>query len=108
MTAYNRVYRQNNRDKIKSSRLKYSFNIDLDQYNELFTKQNGCCAICEKHQTEFNKALAVDHDYDTNKIRGLLCANCNKGIGNLQESVKNLNKAIDYLSKNVYTGLKIA
>jgi hypothetical protein len=29
--------------------LKNTFNITLFEYNNLFTKQNGCCAICKKH-----------------------------------------------------------
>jgi hypothetical protein len=84
-----------------------SFGITLEQYNQLFAKQEGKCAICQKHQIEFKKAHAVDHNAKTGEIRGLLCENCNKGIGNLQESVESLERAIDYITKDSYTGWKI-
>jgi hypothetical protein len=83
--------------------LKRTFNITLEEYSILLDKQNNKCKICNKDQSEFKKAFAVDHchrhEEETGeiKIRGLLCANCNKGIGNLQENIEILNKAIIYL-----------
>ena len=43
----------------------------------MFKEQYGCCAICGKHQSELKKALAVDHDHRTGKVRGLVCNMCN-------------------------------
>jgi hypothetical protein len=100
----NNQWRNNNRDKIKSysriNGLKNKFNITLDQYNEIFNKQNGCCMICEKPQSEFPKALCVDHNHQTGKIRGLLCDKCNKGIGFLNDDINILLNAIQYLKDN--------
>jgi hypothetical protein len=61
--------------------------------------QKGCCAICGVHQNERSdgKDLAVDHDHETGEVRGLLCTNCNTGIGQLQEDPEVLLKAIEYL-----------
>ncbi len=103
----NKKWREANPNKAKDSSLRHNFNITLEQYNQLFAQQDGKCAICQKHQIEFKKALSVDHSVDTNEIRGLLCTNCNLGIGNLLESVESLERAIDYLTKTAYTGLKI-
>jgi len=44
--------------------------------------------------------LVVDHCHSTGKVRGLLCSNCNRGIGMLQERVDILQNAIDYLKEN--------
>ena len=77
--------------------LKTMYNMTLEQYDELFDEQNGCCAICGL--PESNHRLCVDHDHKTGKIRGLLCHNCNKGLGHFFDSVENLEVAKSYLLK---------
>ena len=81
--------------------LKYKYNITLEEYNELFEKQNGCCAICGIHQSMITsgRSLAVDHCHKTKKIRGLLCFLCNTGIGKLNDDIELMKKAIDYLQE---------
>ena len=66
---------------LRNSRLKCEYGITLEDYNKLFDEQNGCCAICGKHQSEFKRPLSVDHDHNTGKVRGLLCTPCNNGLG---------------------------
>lgn len=97
--AWNRNNPQQYREGYQKRRLKLYFNMSIEQYNELLTKQNNCCAICGKNSKEFNKLLAVDHDHETGEVRGLLCSNCNTGIGMLQDSTKLLDKAKEYLKK---------
>lgn len=87
-----------NKDKYKEKRLKYFYGISLQEYNKIFENQNGCCAICGEPQKQ-QKALAVDHNHITGKIRGLLCPNCNRGIGYLKDNSHILQKAIQYLDK---------
>jgi len=79
--------------------LKTKYNMTLSDYNNLFSSQNGCCAICGRHQSEFKKALAIDHNHINNKIRGLLCCKCNTGLGMFKadESIDFLLKAIEYI-----------
>jgi hypothetical protein len=79
----------------------------MEQYNTLFIGQDGRCAICFLHQSELKKAFAVDHDHSTNEIRGLLCQNCNVGIGNLKDSVTLLENALSYLNQKTFTGLRV-
>lgn len=69
-------------------------------YNKQFKKQKGCCAVCGKHQTEFKNRLCIDHNHGTNKLRGLLCHNCNLAIGNLKDDAEICLKAYEYLRKN--------
>ena len=78
--------------------MKSTFNLTVEDYNTLFEKQNGCCAICNRHQTEFKKRLAIDHCHTTNVIRGLLCSSCNTALGLLKDDTNALQNAIEYLN----------
>jgi len=78
--------------------MKSTFNLTIEDYNILFEKQNGCCAICNRHQTEFKKRLAIDHCHTTNVIRGLLCSSCNTALGLLKDNIGALRNAIEYLN----------
>ena len=84
--------------------LKKRFNISIDDYNHIFLKQRGLCAICTKPESTIDKKgnikwLAVDHNHTTQEIRGLLCSSCNTGIGLLGDSEKVLKSAIKYLKE---------
>ena len=65
--------------------LKKFYGITLEDYNRMFAEQNGCCAMCGRHQSEFKRRLAVDHDHKTSKVRGLLCTGCNVKLGVLED-----------------------
>ena len=95
-----KVYRESNPQVVRDSQLRTSYDITLDDYNEMFTKQEGKCAICGNHQSEIKTVLAVDHCHSTGKVRGLLCGNCNRAIGLLKDDIENLRCAILYLNKN--------
>lgn len=82
---------------VKIYRLKKNYNITLDEYNELFNSQNGMCAICSDFSN--TKMLAVDHNHNTGRVRGLLCQSCNVAIGLLKDSRLVITKALEYLSK---------
>ena len=84
------------KSRAKSYELK-RFNITLEKYNEMFDNQKGCCAICGKHQSEFKKALCVEHCHTTGKVRGLTCHQCNTIIGMCYEDISILQNTINYL-----------
>ena len=88
---------ENHKCNSREYHLKSKFGITLDDYNEMLYNQDGKCKICEIHHTELKKALDVDHCHETSRVRGLLCNNCNRGIGHLKESIKNLDRAKKYL-----------
>jgi len=75
--------------------------MDEAEYIALLEKQNYVCAICELPETAAIRgrtlALAVDHCHGTNRIRGLLCMQCNRAIGGLRHSKALFEKAIAYL-----------
>lgn len=77
----------------------YKYGITPEQYYELYKAQNGKCKICSK-KLEDGKYLDVDHDKETGNIRGLLCNNCNKGLGMFKENVEALKNAAKYLENN--------
>ena len=81
--------------------LREHFNMTSKEYDDLLQKQDGKCAICGKEKPYVNgdKHFPIDHNSQTGKVRGLLCHNCNVGIGNFQHSVELLTKAIEYLRR---------
>ncbi|MFX0614056.1 endonuclease VII domain-containing protein [Escherichia coli] len=87
--AYSFEYRKN-------AYYKSRFGITLECYRNMLKAQNEVCAICGK-VNGCGKALAVDHDHETGKVRALLCANCNVGIGLLKDDPNVLKKAYEYL-----------
>lgn len=89
-----------NREKVKNYYLLYEYGITLETFNILFKKQNGVCAICKKE--ELGKSLAVDHSHNSGEIRGLLCQDCNRGLGMFKDNIELLKKAIDYLYGGKY------
>lgn len=96
-----REWRRNNRGRTRAYELRRKYGITLDQYREIFKAQEGKCKICgeEKHNKKYTN-LGVDHCHETGKVRGLLCDNCNRGIGNFQDSVELLKAAVSYLEQS--------
>jgi hypothetical protein len=73
-----------------------TYGLDDDGHGGLLRLQGGRCAICRKAQQV--KALAVDHNHQTGKVRGLLCQNCNHAIlGSGFDSARLLFAAAAYL-----------
>ena len=78
------------------------YGLTPEQYEAMLAAQGGVCAICGQPETARNRsgqlrALSVDHDHGTGRIRGLLCASCNRGIGYLGDDLATLAAAMKYL-----------
>jgi len=116
----NKLYRENHKEEIKEYRcshveyhrtkrrechLKHQYNLSQEEYEALVNFQKGVCAICGKEETAVDpryktvRKMAVDHDHETGKVRGLLCSRCNKGIGAMEDSPELLLKAVVYLER---------
>lgn len=80
------------------------FGGDQTRYEDLLIEQNGRCAICDREQD--GKLLAFDHDHQTNKPRGLLCYNCNVGLGSFSDDPRRLQAAILYLETHSKSALR--
>ena len=77
-------------------KLKHFYGMSIDDYNRMYQEQQGACKICQKNFGQ----LVVDHDHGTGEVRGLLCSQCNTGIGLLGDNLSTLENAIKYLSLN--------
>ena len=107
MRQSNKIWQLTNRDKFLAQKRKWYYKhrdeileklkiaahgVGREEFDRLFAAQDGKCAIC--HQ---KRKLVVDHCHSTNQVRGLLCYNCNTGLGHLGDSLEGLTAALDYL-----------
>lgn len=84
------------------SDLKIKYNLTETKYNKLLEKQRGVCAICFVDKVSLNSKRRnwnVDHCHLTGKVRGLLCDNCNQGLGKFKDKTDLLMNAINYLEE---------
>lgn len=87
---------QKNEEKYWERNIKKRFGITIEDYDKILKKQKGRCAICGKKKRQ---RLGVDHNHKTGKVRGLLCYNCNAGLGMFKEDKSFLKKAIKYVGR---------
>lgn len=92
-----RVSKEVVKQKHRAWRLPRVYGISLEQYNSLFQAQQGRCALCHRHQSEFTRGynLAVDHCHITGKIRGLVCYRCNL---TLASGLDFFERGVEYLT----------
>lgn len=98
-------YEENKKRCLSSGRnnwLKRKYGITTAEYNTLLEKQGRRCAICERSDTDRNRQryFPVDHDHSTGVIRGILCDQCNKGLGHFKDNPIFLRKAISYVRRS--------
>ena len=104
--AYMREYWQRSPHVLKRAYLKRHYGITLEHYNDLYDRQGGVCAICNKPETAVHRQtgeamlLPYDHDHTSGNGRGLLCSLCNRGLGMFQDDHLRLQAAIDYLKRH--------
>jgi hypothetical protein len=69
------------------------YGLTIDQYHAMQERQDFACAICGDVAD-----MHIDHCHTTDKIRGLLCAGCNIGIGHFRERPAALVAAASYVA----------
>lgn len=74
----------------------YKFKFPPEEYYKKFELQNHVCAICNQ-KCKQKEMLSLDHNHETNQIRGLLCSACNMALGGFQDNIDILKSAIKYL-----------
>ncbi len=82
-----------------------NFGMTVEAYDALLESQGGCCAICRRAETRLNRSrkirrMSVDHDHVTGKVRSLLCAACNNGLGSFRDDPVLLQAALDYIKSH--------
>ena len=71
--------------------MRRKFSLTEDQYNNLMSNTN--CQICDVELTK----KCIDHCHSTNKIRGVLCNNCNTALGLVGDNIQTLEAMVEYL-----------
>lgn len=78
---------------------KTKYDISSVDYNNMYAKQKGRCAICTKHQMDIKRRLVVDHCHTSGKVRSLLCNSCNSALGFIKEDIFSAINLLDYIKK---------
>ncbi|MET9967588.1 endonuclease VII domain-containing protein [Streptomyces sp. NPDC006356] len=83
--------------------LRRKYGLTEAQRDEMVASQMGLCVICLKAP-----AVHVDHCHKTGRVRGVLCFNCNSGLGLLRDDPDVINRAADYLEGNAWKPTLVA
>lgn len=79
-------------------RYKRKWGLSIEEFEAMIKKQDGKCAICSTNVPGgAHNVWHIDHDHETDEIRGLLCSKCNIGLGHFQDDFELLQKASEYL-----------
>jgi len=103
--AHERKKKNNNKRRYpeyqRNWHLEKTYQLTSVNYKKLLKEQKGKCKICgttapgKKRDT-----FSVDHCQQTNQIRGLLCIKCNSLLGQANDDIAVLEKAILYLKQS--------
>jgi hypothetical protein len=96
-----RELNKQNQEKKRTNYLIKKYNISAEDYRVMYDKQNDCCAICKRPEIKVRrKLLMVDHCHRTNRIRELLCSDCNLALGGVKDDLQIASSLVDYLRKH--------
>lgn len=100
--AINRAKYQRNYspERRRRDQLKHLYGLTLEAFDDLLRAQNGECAICRTTTPGGRGSWHVDHCHQTNRVRGVLCAGCNVGLGHMQDDPVRLRAAAAYLERS--------
>lgn len=83
--------------------LHHKYGITNAEFDAMLEAQDNKCAICGVDHDEWmaktGNRFCIDHCHTTQEIRGLLCMNCNTGLGHFKDSADSLHRAIQYLTE---------
>ena len=83
--------------------LRKQYGITYEEYMDMYNLYDKRCHICKRLGFRIDKHhqldLAVDHCHSTGVVRGMLCHNCNRGLGLFQDNAESLLTAVDYLKR---------
>ncbi|HEU5302042.1 MAG TPA: endonuclease VII domain-containing protein [Acidimicrobiia bacterium] len=93
-TLRGRKYHQRLRGGSRHDHLTRRYGIGAVDVEAMIEVQGRRCPICVRPDPE-----QVDHDHVTGQVRGVLCCNCNGGLGQLRDDVDALLAAVAYLTR---------
>ncbi len=94
--------------RLRTNTRKFLYGLTDQEFERMLEQQAGLCWVCgclleiSVTPRRGNKRVCVDHDHQTNQVRGLLCNNCNAGMGSMKESPALLVRASEYIAR--FTG----
>jgi len=104
ISARNAAYRKAHPQSQRNWR-SWRHGLTVEQYDVLMKDHEGVCAVCKQPEPQ-NKALSIDHNHLTGKVRGLLCHPCNAALGLLKEDSARIDRLMKYIEK--YEGVNHA
>lgn len=90
-----RAYNARRAAEFRDARLQKAYGITTAMYDAILEYQGGGCALCGARAK--SRRLPVDHDHETDEVRGILCAGCNTGLGKLGDTEAGLLRALAYV-----------
>lgn len=91
-----RQWQADNPEKRHAQRIR-KYGLTPATFKALMKSQGWACAICGHTTVSERMFPMVDHCHSTGKVRGILCSNCNMGLGKFKDSQELLTRAIAYL-----------
>ena len=106
-TAYLQKYEKDRRTRQKAADPQFDrrrdlwrkYRMTLEDFDAMLSAQGGGCAICGSLEPGNKGYWHIDHDHDSGHVRGILCGNCNVGLGYFRDHPEYLNRAIRYLDQ---------
>lgn len=105
--ARTKRWRAANPDKVKASQarrkpsdrewcLKKKYGLTLEAWDAMFAAQGSSCAVCAATTPGSKNGWHTDHSHATGRVRAILCAPCNKALGDAKECPERLRKLAEY------------
>jgi hypothetical protein len=81
----------------RRARLKSNYGMTPEQWREMFEAQGCKCAICGSEHPNAKAGWNTDHCHKSGRVRFILCAHCNRGLGAFRDNPDWMRKAADML-----------
>ncbi len=93
-------------ERLKDLYLRRTYKISYEKFCDMLENQKHICKICSRlldtslgNATPKANTAVVDHCHTTDKIRGILCNECNRGLGYFKDNIMSLENAVRYLTE---------
>jgi hypothetical protein len=101
IVAWRAQYNNNpiNKEKRRDAHYKHKYGVTLEEFRSILERQHHRCVVCGESPSKSTqkKFWNLDHDHDTDKVRGVLCTPCNLTLGVAKESIPRLQRCLAYL-----------
>lgn len=87
-------------DRRRYYRIRSKYGLSREDFDSLMESQDNKCASCRDQLNKEPYPYVIDHCHNTNKVRGILCSQCNLALGLLYDSEERIQNLLDYLRKS--------